>query len=122
MKSKPIVPRELANRDVDAAIQHYLDQEAASAARGFIEALEQAYVHIGRRAATGSPRYAHELNLPGLRFWPLTRYPYLVFYVEQESTLTCGVSCMVSATYLRGCNSRNRFERIARLHARAAKV
>ena len=85
MKSKPIVPRELANRDVDAAIQHYLDQDAVSAALGFIEALEQAYAHIGRRAATGSPRYAHELNLPGLRFWPLTRYPYLVFYVEQES-------------------------------------
>ncbi|MBU6440076.1 MAG: type II toxin-antitoxin system RelE/ParE family toxin [Betaproteobacteria bacterium] len=29
------------------------------------------------------PRYAHELNLPGLRSWSLTRYPYLVFYVEQ---------------------------------------
>ena len=24
-------------------------------------------------------RYAHELNLPGLRFWPLARYPHLVF-------------------------------------------
>jgi len=21
-------------------------------------------------------------NLPGLRFWPLQRYPYLVFYIE----------------------------------------
>lgn len=28
------------------------------------------------------PRYAHELNLPGLRTWPLTRYPHLVFYIE----------------------------------------
>lgn len=84
MKSRPIVPRELANRDVDAAIKHYLDQDAGQAARGFIEALEQAYAHIGKRAATGSPRHAHELNLPGLRFWPLTRYPHLVFYFEQE--------------------------------------
>jgi toxin ParE1/3/4 len=24
------------------------------------------------------------LNLPGLRSWPLTRYPYLVFYVERS--------------------------------------
>jgi hypothetical protein len=31
-----------------------------------------------RHAATGSPRYAHALNLPGPRFWPLTRYPHLV--------------------------------------------
>ena len=84
MKSKPIIPRELANRDVDAAIKHYLDQDAEQAALGFIEALEQAYAHISKRAATGSPRYAHELNLPGLRFWALTRYPYLVFYVELE--------------------------------------
>ena len=33
----------------------------------------------------GSPRYAHELNLPGLRFWPLTRFPYLVFYFEHDN-------------------------------------
>ena len=84
MKSKPVIPRELANRDVDEAIAHYLEQDAEAAALGFIEALEQAYAHIGRHAATGSPRYAHELNLPELRFWPLTRYPYLVSYVERD--------------------------------------
>ena len=84
MKSKPIIPRGLANRDVDAVIAHYLDQNAESAALGFIDALKQAYVHSGRHAATGSPRYSHELNLPGLRFWPLTRYPHLVFYIEMD--------------------------------------
>lgn len=31
----------------------------------------------------GLPRYAHELNLPGLRFWPLAHYPHLVFYLER---------------------------------------
>ena len=45
--------------------------------------MAQAYGHISRHPATGSPRYAHELNLPGLRSWRLARYPYLVFYVEQ---------------------------------------
>lgn len=83
MKAKPIVPRELATRDVDEAIDHYLGEGAEQAALGFIEALEQAYIHIGRHSATGSPRYAHELNLDGLRFWPLTRYPHLVFYIER---------------------------------------
>ena len=39
--------------------------------------------HIVAREATGSPCYAHALNLPGLRFWQLTRYPHLVFYVER---------------------------------------
>jgi toxin ParE1/3/4 len=34
-------------------------------------------------SATGSPRYTHELNLPELRFWPITKYPHLAFYDEQ---------------------------------------
>jgi len=84
VKSKPVIPRELANRDVDEAIEHYLSADAKQAALGFIEALEQAFVHIGRHPATGSSRYAHELNLPGLRSWPLTRYPHLIFYIERS--------------------------------------
>ena len=82
MKRKLIVPRELANRDVDEAVAYYLNEATEAVALGFIDALEQAYTHIARHPATGSPRYAHELNLPSLRAWPLTRYPYLVFYVE----------------------------------------
>ncbi len=83
MKAKPIVPREQANRDIDEAIAYYLGEDAEQAAFGFIDALEQAYAHISRHPAAGSPRYAHELNLTGLRSWPLTRYPHLVFYVER---------------------------------------
>jgi toxin ParE1/3/4 len=84
VKVKPVIPRELATEDVAEAIEHYLNEGAAPAALGFIEALEQCYAHIGRHPATGSPRYAHELNLPGLRSWPLARYPHLVFYVEHK--------------------------------------
>ena len=80
---KPIVPRELANHDINEIIGYYLGESAEQAAYGFIDALEEAYAHIGRHPATGSPRYAHELNLPRLRFWPLSRYPHLVFYVER---------------------------------------
>ncbi len=83
MKTKPVVPRSLANRDVEDAIEHYLNEGAEQAALGFLDALEQAYAHIGRHPATGSPRYGHELNLPGLRSWLLARFPYLVFYVER---------------------------------------
>ena len=82
MKSKPVVPREQANRDVEDIIAFYLAEGAREAALGFIASLETAYAHIGQLPASGSPRYAHELNLPGLRCWPLNRYPYLVFYVE----------------------------------------
>jgi toxin ParE1/3/4 len=84
VRAKPVVPRESATRDVDEAIEHYLNEGTDAAAFSFIDALEQAYAHIGRYPATGSPRYAQELNLPGLRCWPLKRYPHLVFYLERS--------------------------------------
>jgi len=83
-RAKPVVPRQLANRDVDEALAHYVSEGAKKAALGFIDALEQAYSHIGRYPATGSSRYAHDLNLPGLRFWPLAGHPHLVFYIERD--------------------------------------
>jgi toxin ParE1/3/4 len=82
VRTKPVFPRELANRDVENAVDHYLSEASEKAALGFIDVLAHAYAYISRHPATGSPRYAHELNLPGLRSWPLSRYPYLVFYVE----------------------------------------
>ncbi|HEY9067576.1 MAG TPA: type II toxin-antitoxin system RelE/ParE family toxin [Burkholderiaceae bacterium] len=83
---KPLVRRARADTDVEAAIDHYLT-ESAEIALGFVDALEAAYAHIRRAPATGSPRYAHELNLPGLRFWPCRRYPYLVFYLERRERI-----------------------------------
>src|SRR5699024_6315981 len=79
------IPRALAGQDVDEAIAYYLSQNAESAALGLIDALEQAYAHIGRHPASGSTRYADVLELPGLRSWALKRYPHLVFYIEQQA-------------------------------------
>lgn len=85
MREKPVIPREQANRDINETLAYYLSEGSESAALGFIDTLEQAYAHIARRPASGAGHYAHELNLPGLRFWPLKRYPYLIFYVEHDS-------------------------------------
>jgi toxin ParE1/3/4 len=63
------------------AIDYYLT-ESPAAALGFIDAVEAAYEHIQRWPAGGSSRHAFELNLPGLRFWPCKKYPYLIFCVE----------------------------------------
>jgi toxin ParE1/3/4 len=82
---KPVLPRNRADRDVDDAIDYYLREGSEKAALGFIEALRQTYLQIGRHPQLGSPRYAHELDLPGLRHRALKRYPYLVFYVEREN-------------------------------------
>ena len=84
MKPKALMQRTLALGDIDQAITRYLEQEAPAAALGFVEALERAYTHISKNPATGSPRYAHALSIPELRSWPLSKYPYFVFYVERS--------------------------------------
>lgn len=83
MKAQKILPRVRANLDVEEAIDFYLLEAGEKVALGFVDALERAYAHIARHPATGSLRYAHELNLPGLRTWPLQRYPHLIFYLER---------------------------------------
>ncbi|MGB4347552.1 MAG: type II toxin-antitoxin system RelE/ParE family toxin [Burkholderiaceae bacterium] len=80
---KRIVLRELARLDIDEAIAFYLADHAVFAAMGFVEVLEKAYEHLRLHPRSGSPRFAHELNLPGLRSWSLNRYPYVIFYMEQ---------------------------------------
>ncbi len=84
MSHKPVVPREAATRDVEDAADGYALKAGETVALGFIEALAEAYNHIALYPATGSPRHAEELGLPGLRSWRLKRYPYLVFYVERD--------------------------------------
>ena len=86
MVNPPLVRRARADVDVIDALDHYL-MESVSAAEGFIAALERAYAHIQRAPATGSPRWAHALNIPGLRSWPCTPYPQLVFYVVQPERI-----------------------------------
>ena len=87
MTAKPSVPRVLANRDVDEAIAYYLSESSDELALEFVDALERAYRHISRHPASGSSRYAVELNLPGLRSWPLRRFPHIVFYVETKDCI-----------------------------------
>ena len=84
MSGKPVIPREQARRDVEEGIDYYLVEVGERTALGFVDALERAYGHIARHRAAGSPYHGHELNIPGLRFWPLKRNPWLVFYVERD--------------------------------------
>ena len=80
---KPVSERDEARRDIESAFLYSVEEHGETVALCLIDELERAYTHIGRHPGTGSPRYAHELNLPGLRFWPLSRYPLLIFYVER---------------------------------------
>ena len=84
MSGKPVVLRERARRDIDEAVEHYLAEAGPAVPLAFVDALEDAFRLVGEQPAAGSPRYAHELDIPGLRFRPTGKFPYLVFHVEGE--------------------------------------
>lgn len=87
MSAKPVVLRTAAMRDVDAAIEYYRETGADQAAVKFAEALRRTLRNIARHPKTASPRYGHELDIPGLRCAQLRRFPHLVFYIEREDRL-----------------------------------
>lgn len=87
MTPPSVLLRARAQEDVDEAVAHYLDHAEDEVATGFIDALEAAFAHIAGNPGSGSPRYGHEVNLPGLRSWPLKSYPYLVFYMTGDGRI-----------------------------------
>jgi toxin ParE1/3/4 len=85
-EQKPLHLRARAELDIAEAIDCYL-QQSPTAAQGFVDKLEAAFIPIRRAPATGSTRLAHGLNLPGLRSWPLSHDPHLVCYVERATRI-----------------------------------
>ena len=82
-----VVLRDAARRDVEDAVDWYREHANADVAMRFVDALAAALRHIGLHPATGSPRYAVELDLPGRRAWRLDGFPYVVCYVERSDHL-----------------------------------
>jgi toxin ParE1/3/4 len=78
----PVVLRQLASEDLREAASWYAAEVDGETARRFIDAAEQAFSLLGNQPGLGSPRYAVELDWPGLRSHQLDRFPYLILYVE----------------------------------------
>lgn len=87
MSAKPVWPRELARRDIEAAIEFYRAEAGPQVALRFVAALERALQALARHPASGSPSYGQALEIPGLRSRRIGRFPYLIFYLEREDHL-----------------------------------
>ncbi|MDE2869395.1 MAG: type II toxin-antitoxin system RelE/ParE family toxin [Chloroflexota bacterium] len=87
MTPKPVVLRRRARHDIDEAIDHYSTVATSALALAFIDALEETFRRVAEHTASGSPRYADELALPGLRSCVVKGFPYLLFYVEREADI-----------------------------------
>lgn len=84
---KPRALRLAAETDIDNAFSYYLNEAGADAALGLLDEIDTALSHIENNPGTGSPRYGELCEVPGLRLWLVSRYPYAIFYVEQAAHL-----------------------------------
>lgn len=84
---KPAQLRAVAADDIERAVDHYLGEAGSDVAARFVDALERALGRLARQPQLGSLRFAYDLGVPDLRTWPVHRFPYLIFYVEQDDRL-----------------------------------
>ena len=84
MTLKPAVPRERARRDIREAVRYYRLQAGEDVAIRFVAAYQSALEALAAHPGAGSPRYGVSLDIAGLRSWPLERFPYLIFYIDQR--------------------------------------
>lgn len=84
---KPVFVLPQAEREIRQTTAHYRVEGGDPLALRWAEAVSAALRHISAHPQTGSVRYAMQLNLAGLRFWPVKKFPYLVFYIEGDSQI-----------------------------------
>lgn len=84
---KPVIPTWRALRDIDDAWSYYLGEAGLPVAERFIETLKAASSQLGRQPGIDSPRWVYQLNVEGLRCWPLTGHPYLLFYFGHDDAV-----------------------------------
>ena len=87
MTAKPLRLRPRARADIAAITRHYAAEAGEAVALAFAAALEAAFAHIAAHPASGSLRHAEAAGIPGLRFRPLRRFPYLLLYLDHDDHL-----------------------------------
>jgi toxin ParE1/3/4 len=85
--AKPVSPSAAARLDMEQAVAHELRNHGKAAALALIDALQLAFAHISHLPASGSSAELHDLDLPGLRSWRLTRHPMRVYYLDTPEEL-----------------------------------
>lgn len=84
---RTIIRRQLARTDIEQAAAFYFDTAGLPVAERFAAAVEAAAAHAAAHPEAGSARYAQALSRPGLRFWVVKGFPYLIFYRDADEYL-----------------------------------
>lgn len=84
MKTKRVIPRLVAQNDLEQAFDYYLDSADAGVAEEFASDFARTTRLISEFPELGSPRYSFDTGLEEIRFWSMKKFPYLIFYIEAE--------------------------------------
>lgn len=84
MTRKRIVLSARARRDLREATGWYRQEGGERLALRWVAAVKLALGHIGAHPNAGLPCYAIELQIEGMRCWPIKAFPYLIFYLERK--------------------------------------
>ena len=83
MINKRFIPHRFAVEDEEEIVHYYEQTSSEQVALGFINALDQAFSQLSRYPQMGSPRPEYDLELDGIRSWPLKKFPHLIYYEIQ---------------------------------------
>lgn len=84
---KAVVRRAAAARDIEAAVEYYIEVAGPDVAARFEIDLDVALNHVAAYPGTGSRRYAGAGARRDLRFWLMTGFPYALFYRERHGQI-----------------------------------
>lgn len=84
---KPIEFRALAVSDLDG-ISDFYSLVGTGVAERWVGVVERLLGEIARRPSFGSTAYGERLAIYGLRYRQVPRFPYVVFYLELENSLS----------------------------------
>ena len=83
MINKRFIPHRFAVEDEEEIVHYYEQTSSEQVALGFINALDQAFSRLSRYPHMGSPLPEYDLELDGIRSWPLKKFPHLIYYEIQ---------------------------------------
>ena len=87
MNPKPVVLSDRALVDLAQIVRRYTSVASAEVARSFAGAIRDAVQHIALFPASGSARMDLPLTLAEVRSWPVSGFPYLLFYADSAETI-----------------------------------
>jgi toxin ParE1/3/4 len=85
MRAKRVIPRLVAENDLDQAFNYYLENAGAKVAEDFAVDFARTARLISEFPALGSPKHSFDTGLEKIRFWSMKKFPYLIFYSEEEN-------------------------------------